>query len=148
MNLKEKLLSDLKGAMKAREALKVETLRILNSEIKNKEIEVGHPLEDESVVALLTRQIKQRKEAAALYAKGGRSDLREKEEQELAILEGYLPAQATEEKLVTRIREVIRETGAQGPRDLGKVMKVVAAEFKGKADGARLKDLVSQNLKA
>lgn len=134
--------------MKAREALKVETLRILNSEIKNKEIEVGHPLEDESVVALLTRQIKQRKEAAALYAKGGRSDLREKEEQELAILEGYLPAQATEEKLVTRIREVIRETGAQGPRDLGKVMKVVAAEFKGKADGARLKDLVSQNLKA
>jgi len=148
MNLKEKLLSDLKGAMKAREALKVDTLRILISEIKNQEIELRQPLEDEVIVALVISQIKRRREAAALYEQGGREDLKLKEERESVILQAYLPQQATDEQLQQRIGQVIQETGAQSVRDLGKVMKVLAPEFKGKADGSRLKELVSQQLTA
>ncbi|MFQ5481304.1 MAG: GatB/YqeY domain-containing protein [Nitrospinaceae bacterium] len=148
MNLKDKLFSDLKGAMKARDTLKVDTLRILSSEIKNREIELRQPLDDTEILALLINQIKKRKEAAALYDKGGRPELKEQEEREMAVLECYLPPQATDEELRRRIREVIEETGAQSLRDMGQVMRVVVPEFKGQADGVRLKALVTEQLNA
>ena len=146
MDLKQTLLSDLKEAMKARNSLKVDTLRILNSEIKNREIDTKQDLDDETILALVTTQIKRRREAAIQYEKGGRPELKEKEEKEIDILSAYLPKQATEEELRERISQVIQETGAAGMKDMGKVMKTVVAEFKGKADGGRLKELVQESL--
>ncbi len=146
MDLKQKLLSDLKEAMKARNSLKVDTLRILNSEIKNREIETRQPLKDDEILSLVTTQIKRRKEAAVQYEKGGRAELQEKEEKEMEILSAYLPEQATDEELRQRIGQIIEEAGASGMKDMGKVMKPLAAEFKGKADGGRLKTLVQERL--
>jgi uncharacterized protein YqeY len=146
MELKQKLLSDLKGAMKSKDSLKVDTLRLLISEIKNKEIDLREDLGDEAITALLTTQIKRRKEAASMFEQGGRADLKEKEEREMAILQIYLPEQVGEEELKQRIQAVITETGAQGPQDMGKVMKVVVPEFKGKAEGDQIRKIVSELL--
>lgn len=146
MGLKDKLLQDLKEALKSRNSLKVDTLRLVSSEIKNKEIDLHKELGDDEIIALLSTQIKKRKEAAALYEQGGRTDLKEKEEKEMAVLESYLPEQVDEEALRRRIREVIAETGAQSPKDMGKVMKVVAPEFRGRADGNQIKTLVTEML--
>ena len=140
------LLSDLKGAMKSKDSLKVDTLRLLISEIKNKEIDLREELGDEAITALLTTQIKRRKEAASMFEQGGRTDLKEKEEKEMAILQIYLPEQVGEEELTQRIQAVITETGAQGPQDMGKVMKVVVPEFKGKAEGDQIRKIVSELL--
>ena len=146
MELKQTLLSDLKGAMKSKDYLKVDTLRLLISEIKNKEIDLREDLGDEAITALLTTQIKRRKEAASMFEQGGRIDLKEKEEREMAILQNYLPEQVGEEELKQRIQAVITETGAQGPQDMGKVMKVVVPEFKGKAEGDQIRKIVSELL--
>ena len=146
MELKQIFLSDLKGAMKSRDSLKVDTLRLIISEIKNKEIDLREELGDYAITALLTTQIKRRKEAASMYEQGGRTDLKEKEEKEIVIIQAYLPEQVGEEELKQRIGEVIAETGAQGPNDMGKVMKVVVPEFKGKAEGDQIRTLVTQLL--
>ena len=146
MELKQTLLSDLKGAMKSKDSLKVDTLRLLISEIKNKEIDLREELGDEVITALLTTQIKRRKEAAGMFEQGGRADLKEKEEKEMAILQTYLPAQVGEEELKQRIQAVIAETGAQGLRDMGNVMKVVVPEFKGKAEGDQIRKIVTELL--
>ena len=146
MNLKEKLLSDMKVALKSRDSLRVSTIRGLNSEIKNKEIYLRRDILDEEVLSLVASQIKKRKEAAAMFEKGGRFDLSEKEDQERVILQGYLPEQASEDEVRNRVREVIAELAAQGPKDLGKVMKTIIPEFKGKADSGMIKNLVSEYL--
>lgn len=146
MDLKQKLLSELKGAMKSRDSLKVDTLRLIISEIKNREIELREELEEAEITALLTTQIKRRKEAAALYEKGGRTDLKEKEEKEILIIRLYLPEPVGEEELKQRIQAVIAETGAQSPKDMGKVMKVVVPEFKGKAEGDQIRKIVMELL--
>ncbi|NIP99420.1 MAG: GatB/YqeY domain-containing protein [Nitrospinaceae bacterium] len=146
MDLRQALLSDLKGAMKSRDSLKVDTLRLIVSEIKNKEIDLHEEMKDEAITALLTTQIKKRKEAAAMFEKGGRTDLKGKEESEIAILQTYLPEQVGEEELKKRIQELIAETGAQSPKDMGKVMKRVVPEFKGKADGGAIRKLVTELL--
>ena len=146
MELKQTLLSDLKGAMKSKDSLKVDTLRLLISEIKNKEIDLREELGDEVITALLTTQIKRRKEAAGMFEQGGRADLKEKEEKEMAILQTYLPEQVGEEELKQRIQAVIAETGAQGLRDMGNVMKVVVPEFKGKAEGNQIRNIVTELL--
>ena len=146
MNLKEKLFSDMKGALKARDSLRLSTIRGLTSEIKNKEIALRRDILDEEVLSLVASQIKKRKEAAAMFEKGGRFDLSEKEDQERVILQGYLPEQASEDEVRNRVREVIAELAAQGPKDLGKVMKTIIPEFKGKADSGMIKNLVSEYL--
>ncbi len=126
--------------------MKVDTLRLLTSEIKYKEIDLRKDLGDEDILSLVTTQVKKRKEAAALYAKGGRADLQEKEEQELSFLQGYLPEPVGEGELRDRIQQVITEVDAQGMKDMGKVMKTVISEFKGRADGGLVKNLVSELL--
>ena len=136
----------MKGALKARDSLRVGTIRGLNSEIKNKEIDLRRDILDEEVLSLVASQIKKRKEAAAMFEKGGRFDLSEKEDQERVILQGYLPEQASEDEVRNRVREVIAELAAQGPKDLGKVMKTITPEFKGKADSGMIKNLVSEYL--
>lgn len=146
MELKQTLLSDLKEAMKSKDSLKVDTLRLIISEIKNKEIDLREELGDETIIALLTTQIKKRKEAAGMFEKGGRTDLKEKEEKEITIIQVYLPEQVGEEELRQRIQAVVAETGAQGPRDMGKVMKVVVPEFKGRAEGNLIRSIVTELL--
>jgi uncharacterized protein YqeY len=146
MELKQMLLSDLKGAMKSKDSLKVDTLRLIVSEIKNREIDLREELGDDAITALLTTQIKKRKEAAGMFEKGGRTDLKEKEEKEMAIIQVYLPEQVGEEELRQRIQAVIAETSAQGPKDMGKVMKVVVPEFKGKAEGDQIRSIVTELL--
>lgn len=146
MSLKQTLLSDVKGAMKSKDSLKVDTLRLIISEIKNIEIDLHDEMGDEAITALLTTQIKKRKEAAEMYAKGGRTDLKEKEEQEIVIIQEYLPEQVGEEELKQRIQAVITEIGAESPKEMGKVMKVVVPEFKGKADGNLIKKIVTELL--
>ena len=145
-NMKEKLSSDLRNAQKSRDSLKTDTLRLLLSEIKNKEIDLRREIENEEIISILVTQIKKRKEAASIYEENGRKDFSKKELKESSFLESYLPEQVGEEELKKRIQEILVDIGAQSPRDMGKVMKIVIPEFKGKADGAIIKDLVSELL--
>jgi uncharacterized protein YqeY len=146
MELKQTLLSDLKEAMKSKYSLKVDTLRLIVSEIKNREIDLREELGDEAITALLTTQIKKRKEAAKMFEQGDRTDLKVKEEKEMAIIQVYLPEQVGEDELKQRIQAVIAETGAQGPKDMGKIMKVVVPEFKGKEEGDQIRNIVTELL--
>ena len=147
MNLKESLLTHLKEAQKARDSLTLNTIRCVISEIKNREIDLRRELDDEEITSLVSTQIKKRKEAATLFDKGGRTDLSEKENQEMVILQKYLPEQVSEEDLKNRIQEVILELGIVDIKDLGMVMKTIIPQFKGRADNGQIKNLVVECLK-
>ena len=146
MNLKESLLSDMKGALKARDSLKLITIRGLISEIKNREIDVHRDLVEDEIISIILTQVKKRKEAAILFDKGGRKDLFEKENQEKKILQEYLPEQVSVSDLKQRIQEVISELGIIDIKDLGKIMKTIIPEFKGRADNEQIKNLVTECL--
>jgi len=146
MTLKEKLLAHMKEALRSKDSVRLNTIRSLISATKNQEIDLRRELQDEEVLSLITREVKKRKEASSLYKQGGRTDLMEKEDQEQLILQAYLPEQVSEEVLRKRIQEVIEETGAEGMKDFGKIMKVLVPEFKGKADNALIKDLAGEFL--
>ncbi|HIK59052.1 MAG: GatB/YqeY domain-containing protein [Nitrospinaceae bacterium] len=146
MILKEKLQSDMKGAMKAKDSLRLNTIRSVISSIKNQEINLKKELQDEEILALIYQEAKKRKEAATLFEQGERPDLMEKEKQELLILQTYLPEQASEEDLRKRIQEVIAETKAKGMKDFGKIMKILVPEFKGKTDNGLIKELAGEYL--
>ena len=146
MTLKEKLLAHMKEALRSKDSIRLNTIRSLVSATKNQEIDLRRELQDEEVLSLITREVKKRKEASSLYKQGGRTDLMEKEDQEQLILQAYLPEQVSEEVLRKRIQEVIEETGADGMKDFGKIMKVLVPEFKGKADNALIKDLAGEFL--
>ena len=146
MNLKESLLSDMKGALKARDPLKLITIRGLISEIKNREIDLGRDLVEDEIISIISTQVKKRKEAAILFDKGGRKDLFEKENQEKNILQEYLPEQVSVSDLKQRIQELISELGIVDIEDIGKIMKTIIPEFKGRADNAQIKNLVIECL--
>jgi uncharacterized protein len=146
MTLKETLLADMKEALRAKDSLRLNTIRSVISAIKNQEIDLRKDIEEEGILTLVTREVKKRKEASALFKEGGRTDLMEKEDQEMVVLQVYLPEQVSEEVLRTRILEVIAETGAEGMKDLGRIMKVLVPEFKGKADNDLIKDLAGEFL--
>ena len=137
----------MKGAQKARDSLTLNTIRCVISEIKNREIDLRRELDGEEIISLVSTQIKKRKEAATLFDKGGRADLSEKENQEMMILQKYLPEQVSEEDLKNRIQEVILELGIVDIKDLGMVMRTLIPEFKGRADNGQIKNLVIECLK-
>ena len=137
----------MKEAQKARDSLTLNTIRGVISEIKNREIDLRRELNDEEIISLVSTQIKKRKEAATLFDKGGRTDLSEKENQEMMILQKYLPEQVSEEDLKNRIQEVILELGIVDIKDLGMVMRTLIPEFKGRADNGQIKNLVIECLK-
>ena len=137
----------MKEAQKARDSLTLNTIRCVISEIKNREIDLRRELDDEEITSLVSTQIKKRKEAATLFDKGGRADLSEKENQEMMILQKYLPEQVSEEDLKNRIQEVILELGIVDIKDLGMVMRTLIPEFKGRADNGQIKNLVIECLK-
>lgn len=142
MGLQEQLVEEMKAAMKGGDVLRLSVIRLLRAAIKNREIEHRRPLTDAEVRELVGSQVKQRKEAIALFAKGGREDLVARERAEFQILEGYLPPPLSQEALRELIRTVIAETGASGPKDLGKIMKVLMPQVAGRAEGKVVGDLV------
>ncbi len=145
----EKLQSNLIESLKAKEELKASTLRYLISAIKNRIIELrplNKELDDDEVIALISKQIKQRKESIAEFEKGGRKDLADKEQAELKILEAYLPQQMTEEEVKVLVDSAVAESGAKMASDMGKVMAILVPKTKGKADGALVSRLVKEKL--
>ncbi|SUZ60858.1 uncharacterized protein METZ01_LOCUS13712 [marine metagenome] len=146
MSLKEKLLSNMKEAMKAKDSVKLGTVRSVISAVKNQEIELKKELSEEEILTIVSREVKKRKEASVLYEKGNRPELKDKEIQEMKILQTYLPEQVSEKDLRRRIQEVIAETGAEGMKDFGKIMKTLVPEFKGKADNGLIKELANEYL--
>jgi hypothetical protein len=146
MELKKRLLEEIKVAMKAQDPIRLSTLRFLHAEIKNKEIDHRRELTDDEFIAILTSQIKKRKEAIGFYEKGGRQDLVDQNLKEIALIEAYLPAQVSEEDIRKRVAALIQETGIKDLKEMGKLMKVLMPEFKGKADGNLVKNLATELL--
>ena len=146
MGLKAQLLQDMKEAMKSKDKVKLSTIRMINSLIKNAEIEKRGELTDDEIIQLLMKYAKQRKEAIEMYEKGGRQDLVEKEKAELAVVESYLPKQMSEEEIRELVKEAIEATGASSPKDIGKVMQHVMPKVKGRADGSVVNKIVREML--
>lgn len=136
----------MKEAMKSKDSVKLGTVRGVISAVKNQEIDLKKELSEEEILTIVSREVKKRKEAAVLYEKGNRPELKDKEIQEMKILQAYLPEQVSEKDLRRRIQEVIAETGAEGMKDFGKIMKTLVPEFKGKADNSLIKELANEYL--
>lgn len=144
--LLENLQNDLKVAQLARDTVKVSTLRLLLSEIKNAQIAGGKELSGQDIILIIQREIKKRKEAAEGFRKGGREDSAQQEETELAVLQVYLPEQLSNEELTKIVEENINELGAISIQDMGKVIGAVMSKVAGRADGATVSMLVKQKL--
>jgi uncharacterized protein len=145
-NLTEKIRADMTAAMKAQEKERLSTIRMLQSAIKNEQINAGHELSDEEAMAVIRKAMKQRQDSIEQYTNAGRTELADKERSEMELLKTYLPAELSEEELESGVREIIASTGAQSKKDLGKVMKEATARFKGRADGKKIQELVSRLL--
>ncbi|HMB17177.1 MAG TPA: GatB/YqeY domain-containing protein [Pelovirga sp.] len=146
MSLKEQLNQDMKAAMKGKQTDRLSTIRQLRSAIKNKEIDVRQEIDDATILAVISTLVKQRRESAELYRSNDRPELAAKEEAELAVLQGYLPAQLSEDDVRTLVAAVIAETGATAIKDIGKVMPVVMAKTKGSAEGRLVNRIVRELL--
>ncbi|MBI5198840.1 MAG: GatB/YqeY domain-containing protein [Nitrospirae bacterium] len=146
MSLKERLSSELKDSLKSGDRLKLSTIRLIMASLKNREIEKRGSLSEEEIIDLLVSLSKQRKESIEEFKKGGRQDLVDKETEELKIIESYLPQQLTPEEIKKIIGETITETGASGPKDIGKVMKVLMPKVKGRVDGKLVNEMVKELL--
>ncbi len=145
-NLTEKVRADLTAAMKAQEKDRLSTLRMLQSALKNEQINVGHELSDEEAMSVIRKAVKQRQDSIEQYSNAGRTELADKERAEMDLLKTYLPAELSEAELESGLREIIASTGAQSKKDLGKVMKEATARYKGRADGKKIQELVSRLL--
>ncbi|OGR25147.1 MAG: glutamyl-tRNA amidotransferase [Desulfuromonadales bacterium GWD2_54_10] len=146
MSLKDQLNDAMKQAMKARDDLRLSAVRMVRSTVKNREIDLKHELDDQGVVEVISTLVKQRRESIRLYQDGNRQDLVDKEEAEMAILLQFLPAQLNPDEITELVSRTIRETGAQGIKDMGKVMKVLSPLTTGRADGKIVSDIVRQQL--
>ena len=145
--LEEKILNDYRVAMKSRETLKSSTLAFLRAEMINLAItKKKKMLDDNDVVTVIKKQIKQRQDSIEQYSKGNRQDLADKESQELKILKTYLPPELPVEEIKKIIEEAVALTAAQGMKDMGKVMKEAGAKIAGRADGKLVSDLVRERL--
>lgn len=147
MSLKQKILDDIKDAMKNKEATLLSTLRFLNAAIKNKEIEVRpNAITDDDIIGVIKKSVKQRQDSIEQYEKAGRPELAENEKVELKILETYLPAMLSEEQIAAIVKEAITATGATSMKDMGGVMKYVQEKTAGSADNRIVSQLVKSSL--
>jgi uncharacterized protein YqeY len=146
MALKDQLDADLKAAMKDRDQLKLSVVRMLKSAVKYREIELMKTLDDAGVQGVIASEIKRRRDSVEQYRQGAREDLATKEEAEIAILQAYQPAQLSAEELAKLVDAAIARVGAQGPKDMGKVMKELLPEVQGKAEGKVVSDVVKAKL--
>ncbi len=147
MSLREKIPQDLKDALRGKRALDLTVLRMLQSAIRNKEIEKGKKeLTDEEVIEVVAAEVKKRKEAAAEFEKVSRPEAAQQEKAEAEILMKYMPAQMSEDEIRTEVKKAVTDSGAAGMKDLGKVMKIIIPAVKGKADGALVNKIVREEL--
>jgi uncharacterized protein YqeY len=144
--LAERIDQEMKDAARAKEARRLNTLRMLKSQMKYREIENGKSLEDADVVAVIGSMIKQRKDSASQYAAANRPELAQNENAEIAILEAFLPRQLTDDELAALVQEAVTASGAKSPREMGAVMKALMPKVQGKAEGKRVSDAVKAAL--
>lgn len=148
MTLLDRLSEDLKESLKSRNSLKSSVIRLLKSSIKYREIEKKAPLSDDEIIEVIMSGIKQRRESIEQFSKGGRTDLVQKESNEIEIMQTYLPQPLTEEELVDEVKSVIKEVGATSAKDMGKVMKALMPRVKGRAEGTKVSSIVKELMEA
>jgi uncharacterized protein YqeY len=136
--LKERLAEEMRAALKSGEKIRLGALRLLSASVKNREVELRHPLTDEEFLEVANGEVKRRKEAIEAFSAGGRDDLVAKESEEQRVLESYLPASLSSDEVTALIDEAITATDAAGPGDLGKVMGYVMGKAKGRVDGKEI----------
>ncbi len=146
MSLEEKLLEEMKQAMKTNDKIRLSTIRMIRSSSKNKEIELRRKLEDEDIIKVIQGMVRKGEESIEQFQAGGRNDLVEKEKMEIEILKSFLPQPIPQEEIIKIIDETIQETQASSLKDLGKVMKAVMPRLGGKADGKVINQLVKERL--
>ena len=146
--LKEQLARDLKDAMRAKDKVRLSAIRMVQAAILDKEKSGTGPASDDELLAILAKQAKQRRDAYAQYTDAGRDDLAQREADELAIIEGYLPVQVSDEDIHAVVHAIVQRAGATSMKDMGRVMGEAMSELKGKADGARVQTVVRSLLNA
>ena len=146
MTLKEKLQEDLKTAMKNKDTVRLSVIRLAKAAVMNLEIARGHQLNDEEVIEVLAKEVKQRNDSLVEFEKAGRKDLVENLQKEIQIVQEYLPAQLSEAEVRKLIEEVIAEVGATSKKDMNKVMPVLMPKVKGRADGKLVNQIVNSLL--
>jgi len=145
--LMEKLTIDLRQAMRDKNKVTVSTIRLLMAAVKNTEIARQTTLGDADILGVIAKEARQRQESIEAFKQGNRLDLVAQEEAEMAVLQGYLPKQMSREEIAVEARRIIKEVGAQGPGDKGKVMPKLISQLKGKADGREINAVVTELLK-
>ncbi len=146
MSLDERLVEEMKQSMKSNDKLRLSTIRMIRSALKNKEIELRKKLEDEEIVKVIQAMVRKGEEAVEQFQTGGRLDLVEKEKREIEILKSFLPQPMSQEEILKIIDQTIQETQASSAKDIGKVMKSVMPKIGGKADGKLINQLVKERL--
>ncbi|MSO52232.1 MAG: glutamyl-tRNA amidotransferase [Acidobacterium sp.] len=147
MSLEQSLTADIVTAMKAKDATRLTALRMLKSALTNKSIEKGRALETTEELQVVAMLVKQRRDSIEQFTKGGRVDLADKEQAEIAILDAYQPAAASDEEIVAAVKAAVAETGATTAKDMGKVMKAAIAALAGKTvDGKKVNEEVRRSL--
>ncbi|MGZ4778328.1 MAG: GatB/YqeY domain-containing protein [Thermoanaerobaculia bacterium] len=144
--LTEQVRADLTESMKARTADRTSTLRMLQAALKNEQINLGHELSDEEVLAIIRKSVKQRQDSIEQYTNGKRPDLAAKEAAEIEILKTYMPPELSDAEIETGLKEIVASTGAQSKKDMGKVMKEATARYKGRVDGKKIQEIVGRLL--
>ena len=132
--LKERITEDMKAAMRAKDAERLGTIRLLTAAMKQKEVDERIELDDTAVIAILDKMLKQRKDSIEAFEKAGRTDLVDKEKAEVVVLQAYLPARLSADEVAAQVKAIVAELGAKGPGDMGKVMGAVKQRLAGKAD--------------
>lgn len=146
MSLRDKLQDDLVAAMKSRDALRTSVIRMVIADLKNQRIAKGSDLTDEDTIGAIKSGVKKRKDSIELFNKGGRADLAQKEQDEIAVLMGYLPAQLDAAQIAKVVDDVIAELGATSKKDMGKVMKAAMAKLGDQAEGRVVSQVVGSKL--
>jgi len=142
MSLKEQITNDMKNAMRAKEAEKLGTIRLLTAAMKQKEVDERVELTDAMVLAIIEKMIKQRKDSISQFEAGGRQDLADKEKAELVVLNAYMPAALSDAEIAAEVAAAVAEVKPAGPQDMGKVMAIVKAKLAGRADMTAVSGLV------
>jgi len=146
MSLKQQLTDDMKAAMKGGEKDRLAVIRLINAAIKQREVDERIEITDAVVLAVLEKMVKQRKDSITQYEAGNREDLAAIERYELGVIQGYLPAQLSDDELAAEVARAIAESGATGPADMGKVMAVLKPRIQGRGDAGKASALVKQKL--
>jgi uncharacterized protein YqeY len=146
MNLKNKITDDMKAAMRAKETARLGTVRLLLAAMKQKEVDERIELQDSDVLQIIEKMVKQRRESIAQFEKAARQDLADVEKAEITVLQAYLPQQLSDAEVAEAVAAAIQETGAAGPKDMGKVMGLLKSKLAGRTDMGKLSGLVKSKL--